>query len=475
MNTPLIKALTAQSRTGRHRFHVPFHAGHPLDPGQEQLAANLFTWDLTELPPLDVLGQPNGVLKESQNLVAHLFGAAHSFYLINGASVGIMAALLASGLQPGRHVLVARNCHRSVIHGLILAGASPHWILPQVLPRWGLWGQVEPSRLDETLSVHPEIDTFVMTHPTYEGIASDMKAIVQVCRTHGVKLIVDEAHGSLFPLLENLPCSALTAGADAVIHSLHKSGGSLTQTALLHLAEGSCLNPGEVQQALNVLQTTSPSYPLLASLEAACATLAQPEFLERITATLQAIEGFRRWVCDTLSTIDILSDGVNPGSFQVYLRSRKLPGESFARILEDTHGIAFEAATSHGVLLVMNLGLPPKAFDDLKSALLAIDAQTAPAPDARFPQVAFDLPDMALTPREAFLAQGCPVPKAQAVGRVSRQVVASCPPGIPVLIPGEVVRVGHLPYLPETLLVVGHAPHNAAEVPACEGSTVHTG
>jgi arginine decarboxylase len=307
--------------------------------------------------------------------------------------------------------------------------------------------------LDATLERHPEIELFVMTHPTYEGIASDMEAIVTVCRRHGVQLIVDEAHGSLYSLRDNLPQSAIQAGADAVVHSLHKSGGSLTQTALLHLPHESRLTPEAVQQALNLLQTTSPSYPLLANIEATCAWLSHPEVQEHIAGHQAAIRRVRFWASTHLANIDMLShQGVSRDSFQVFLKSTKLTGEALAETLEEKYDIAFESATSHGVLLLMNLGLEPEAFWKLQDALLAIDADTLALPDVEYPTPVFTLPQTAMTPREAFFAQGQSLAKADVVGKISCQVVAACPPGIPILMPGEIITEDHLPYLPETVL-----------------------
>lgn len=454
VKTPLLDALQAQIGLGRHRFHVPFHAGINLSGLGEDGYSSLFTYDWTELPSLDTLGNPHGVLLESQAEAALLFGARESFYLVNGASVGIIAAMLATGIGPGSHVLIARNCHRSVIHGVILARSTPHWILPDIIEDWDLWGEVNPDRLEQYLRKHPEIELFVITHPTYEGIPSDIQGIATVCRRHEVKLIVDEAHGSLFPLLENLPLSALKAGADAVIHSLHKSGGSMTQTALLHLPQGSLLHPESVLEALNLLQTTSPSYILMASLEATCAYLGSREGQAALTQQSRLTQELRGWINASLSTIHEMTPRSGRESFQLFLRSGKMTGECFAQVLEEGHGIAYEAFTSRGVLLMMNLGLQESSFDALKIALLEIDEVSRNLPDVASPALEFSLPQMRMTPAEAFFASGCMVCRSESVGRISRQVVAPCPPGIPMLIPGESIATHHLQQLPDSVMVV---------------------
>ncbi len=454
MITPLLDSLKTEVQRQRLRFHVPAHAGNGFFDEALSLQSNLYSYDLTELPPLDVLGAPEGVLKASQKQVADLFGVQDSYYLVNGASTGIMAALLACNLHEGDAVLVARNCHRSVIHGLILTGAEPIWLLPQQLEPWGLWGEINPADLEKQLQENSQIKAFVMTHPTYEGIGSDINAIAAICHQHNATLIVDEAHGSLWPLSDLRPHSAITAGADAVIHSLHKSGGSLTQTALLHLPNRSQIKPEVVQQALNVLQTTSPSYIFLASLESTCAYLASAAGQKQIQQRQDEAANFRDLVQTTLSTIEVLSKPLIQNHLQIFIRSSKLSGEDLATCLEEKHDIAFEAYSTKGVLLLLNLGLPETALSQLQQALQIIDKESQNLPNMSPPPIRFDLPQTHLSPRKAFFAKGHLVEREKSIGRISKQIVASCPPGIPILIPGEIISEYHIPLLPQSIQVI---------------------
>ena len=203
--TPLLKALVDYQQLNRRRFHGPGHAGVSLGPEWEAAHCTLgfssaaLQFDLTELEGLDVLSEPEGCLRESQDLLAQRLDVAHSFYLINGSSVGLQASLLAA-FQPGDKVLIPRNAHRSVLSGLILAGIHPVWCLPDWLDAWGLWGPLSTGTIETQLVNHPDIKGIVLTHPTYEGVLSPLDKIAKVCQANNLTLIVDEAHGGPFAL-----------------------------------------------------------------------------------------------------------------------------------------------------------------------------------------------------------------------------------------------------------------------------------
>lgn len=410
-------------------------------------------WDQTELPDLDVLGDPTGVLFASQENCAKLFGAAESFYLINGASVGLMAALLALDSQKGP-VLIARNAHRSVVHGLVLSGLEPIWLLPEENKKWGVWGEIGLSTIQEVYKTNPHIQAVVLTHPTYEGITSDITAIADWCREQNLLLIVDEAHGALWNLSDQLPISALSTSADVVIHSLHKSAGALTQSAVLHLSETCLINPSRIQQALNLLQTTSPSYLLLSSIEATCQFFASHDGQKTLHYHIKRCLEIKHFINSQLHNIQCMSP--ENAASQLLIQHTKLSAEALATVLEEEYDIAFESLNEKSVLLHLNIGLPDEAFDALKQALISIDlienADSALLPEQI--QYQFSLPKMGLTPRQAFLSVGETVEKENAVGRIARQIIASCPPGIPVLMPGELVSTSHLSFCSDTIDVV---------------------
>ncbi len=468
---PLVQALIEYNHLQRRRYHVPAHAGFKLLPAAWDLPLDPYCYDLTELDGLDVLSEPTEALLAAQTQVAQLFDVAHTFFLINGASVGLMAALL-SALRPGETVLLPRNVHRAVLSGLILTGARPVWFLPDRLPDWGLWGAVTPAQVEAQLNAHPEATALVITSPTYEGVGSDVAALAQLCLARGVLLIVDEAHGSLWPFSSALPTSAAHLGADVVIHSMHKSGGSLTQSALAHLPKGSRVDPVVFQQCLNTLQTTSPSYLLMASLEATCHALASPDGQRRIVSLIEQTQSLRDTWKAQLNTFRLFDGREQQIPFcdpcKLYLIHPYEAGDDWGPRLEADRQMAYESASPYGVLYLANLGLQSEDWAYLQASLLEED-DCASVSDATASPVraslteqnpAVLLPDMVMLPRDAFFAPGERVTSAEALDRIVKETVVHCPPGIPVLLPGERVLPAHLPFLPpQGLLVVSDALH----------------
>ncbi len=458
---PIVQALIDYQRLNRCRFHIPGHSGKELSfiPG---FSKEVYAYDLTEVEGLDVLSEPEDCILQSQQRAAQLFGVRESFYLVNGSSLGLQAALFSS-LKPGDKVLLPRNVHRSVISGLILTGAEPVWILPEWLSEWGLWGSVALKSVEESFIKNPSIKALLITSPTYEGIASDVQALSALCRAHDVLLLIDEAHGSLWPFSSELPLSACHFPCDFVVHSLHKSAGSLTQTAIAHLPHGSLIDPEKFQHALNTLQTTSPSYLLLASIDATCAFLASPEVSQPYIQTLlqevkwlrekihQEIQGFQLYEHDQPHLWD---------PTQVYLKSLYEAGEEWAYRLEKLHRVAFEKTDVFGTLYKASLGLQHSDYQQLFEALSQEDRQyKANSLNSlncyHFPKDAVTpLPQTERTPRDAFFAPGEKVSRTQSLDRVAKETYVHCPPGIPLLIPGEIVQEGHLPYLPEFVNVI---------------------
>jgi arginine decarboxylase len=470
---PLLQALNEYNELQRRRYHVPAHAGFNLLPHGWDVLQDHYRNDLSEVEGLDILSEPSGSLRDAQARVAELFGVQQSFFLVNGASVGLMAAML-SALKPGDQILLPRNVHRSVISGLILTGAQPIWFLPDYLPQWGLWGAVTIAQVQTQLQRYPDIKALLLTSPTYEGIGSNVAELLQLCRKHQVLLMVDEAHGGLWPFSEHLPESAVHVGADAVIHSMHKCGGSLTQSALAHLPHGSQIDPGVFQQALNTLQTTSPSYLLMASLEAAVHALVLPEGEARLSSLLEQVAGLRQRLHAELKHFRLSTQadahGADWDSTRLYLMNPTECAEEWGARLEAEQGLAYESAANKGVLYLANLGLNSEDLDYLVNCLLAEDIRLTakfascfkteglePAAQEASEPI-FDLPKMAMLPRAAFFASGKKVSRNEALGCIAKETIVHCPPGIPVLLPGEIITRQHLLFLPAEGVMVVELP-----------------
>lgn len=462
MQAPLFEAVTAYLKLQRRRFHVPGHAGVAFLGAANGLEPFGFTQallqaDLTELDGLDVLGWPEGCLLESQALCAQAFGVKASFYCTQGSTTALQAAMLAT-FQPGDEVLLPRNAHRAVVSAVVLAGLQPVWLLPPWLEDWGLWGGLSEPLVAAALAKNPAVKGLILTHPTYEGLSSEIEAIAKLCFSHNKRLIVDEAHGALWGFSNQLPSSATQAGqafsgVDAVIQSAHKTVGSLTQTAWLHLPKGSSLLKERVQDCLNLLHTTSPSYPLLLSLEAAWVYLSSDAGKANLQSTLGLCNQFRQ-VAKGLNAFHLLEMPNQQADLsRFYLRHAAQAGEDWAAELEQTYALSYESATPYGALYLGQLGLTWADYEALLQGLQALESSVF-HPLKPLPQPEFALPEQAMLPREAFFAPGQTVAQAQAVGRIAKQTVVRCPPGIPVLLPGEMIGAHHLPHCPPYLSVV---------------------
>ena len=255
--------LEAYAAQGLYPFHMPGHKRRmPPAPG---LPAG---WDVTEVPGTDDLHDAGGILRQAMERTAVLCGADRTWYLVNGSTCGLLAGIRALARRDSE-VLCARNCHKAVYHALELSGYRIHWIMPETDPDWGICGGIRAEQVKAALRRHPSVKAVILTSPTYEGVLSELEEICRNAHARGIPVLVDEAHGAhLIPLSEKsgFPAGALACGADLVVQSPHKTLPSLTQTALLHL-QGNLVDPARIEAELDIFETSSPSYPLMASLD----------------------------------------------------------------------------------------------------------------------------------------------------------------------------------------------------------------
>ena len=451
-HAPIVEALKKAYDNPTYQFHIPGHTkGNGALPEFKQLIGKkALAVDTTdEFDNLGTLHPATGPIKEAQELAAKAFGAKKTFFLLNGSTAGNLA--LAMGLtKQGQKIITNRNCHRSVLTGMIISGAEPLWLIPERFEDWGIWGNVNPDRVEELLKTNKDVSMVWITNPTYEGVVSDIKSISAVCKKYNVPLIVDEAHACLWNFNDHLPTSALKLGADAVVHSLHKTGGSMSQSSMLHIAENSILDVDAVEKALKLLHTTSPSLMLLASLDAARANLESPRGRKQLQRAVSNAKYLRREI-DKLEHIHQLKPdfGYKTDVTKVFIKADGLSGKRLESILEIDFNIEVESASDAGLLLLSNIGNKHSDIQYLVECLKKIDRTNYS--DICYLENKKHMP--MLTPvikmnlREAYYSEKETIPKTEAIGRISAEIIAECPPGIAVLLPGELITESHMPYL----------------------------
>ena len=452
VQAPIVEALKKAYENPSYQFHIPGHTkgNGSLPEFKKLIGRKALCIDTTdEFDNLGTLHPATGPIKEAQELAAKAFGAKKTFFLLNGSTAGNLA--LAMGLtQKGQKIITNRNCHRSVLTGMIISGAEPLWLIPERFEEWGIWGNVTPESVEEMLKTNDDVSMVWITNPTYEGVVSDIKSISAVCKRYGVPLIVDEAHACLWNFSKHLPTPALQLGADAVVHSLHKTGGSMSQSSMLHIAEDSLIDVDAVEKALKLLHTTSPSLMLLASLDAARANLDSARGRRLLERAISNAKYLRREIEKMEHIHDLKPDfGYLTDVTKVFIRADGLSGKRLESILEIDFNIEVESASDAGLLLLSNIGNTRADMEYLVKCLRKIDQ--AHYSDICYLEKKKHMP--MLTPvikrslREAYYSPKETIPKDLAVGRIAAEVIAECPPGIAILLPGELITEAHLPYL----------------------------
>jgi len=449
INAPLVEAMSHALKHPTYQFHIPGHTKGQgvLKEFKKLVGDRLLTLDTTdEFDNLGTLHPATGPIKEAEVLASKAFNSKRTFFLVNGSTIGNQAIATALSKR-GQKVIVNRNCHRSILTGLIMSGAEPVWIIPDKIEDWSIWGRINPDSIKKALEENDNVAYVWITNPTYEGVVSDIKEISKICKEHNVPLVVDEAHGCLWNFSSRLPVSALSCGADIVVHSLHKTGGSMSQTSMLHISNDSKVDADTMDKCLKLLHTTSPSLLLLTSLDAARAHLTSTDGKKQIDHAVSYAE-FLRQAIDEMNNVEYL-DLPNLDPTKTFIKVKGLSGKSLEMILEQDYNIEVESASDIGILVLSNLGNKLTDFEYLIECLKEIDQTNYsdhPIIDNK-KHMPLLTPDIRVRLRDAFFAEKETVYKEQAVGRIAGEVIAECPPGIAILLPGELVTKEHLPYL----------------------------
>ncbi len=463
-NTPLLDTLWDCA----NKPHTPFYTpGHKLGKGiSPKLTAyfgeDVFRADLTELTALDNLFAPTGVIHEAQVLAAQTFGAAHTWFLVNGSTCGVEAAILAT-CGSGDKIILPRNVHSAAISGLILSGAIPIFINPEYDPVLDIAHSITPQGVAAALELHPDAKAVMMVYPTYYGVCGDVNAIATITHKYNIPLLVDEAHGAHFAFHQHLPTTALAAGADLSIQSTHKVLGAMTQASMLHI-QGERINQDRVHKALQLLQSTSPSYLLLASLDAARQQMAVcgEELMSR---TLQLAQQARHRISQipglsVLEAPSLLSPGfvaLDQTRLTVTVSELGLTGFAAEEILDEQLGVTCELASLHNLTFIISLGNTQEDIEYLVQAFSILAQgyrQSLNHSQIKLSQSAWHdfthiSNSMLMLPREAFFAHTEALPlEHQTLGnRICAEIICPYPPGIPVIMPGEAISIEALEYL----------------------------
>lgn len=450
--------------------HAPFYApGHKQGKGIPQplndlLGKKVFLADLPELPELDNLFAPEGVIQEAQELAAETFGALQTKFLVNGSTTGIIAGILAT-CGSGHKIILPRNIHQSVVSGLIISGAIPIFIHPEYDSDWDITLSVTPESIAQALAKHPDAKAVMVIYPTYYGVCGNIAAIAQQVHKYNIPLLVDEAHGPHFAFHPELPTPALVGGADLTVQSIHKVLGAMTQASMLHLGSKR-IDSYRLSQALQMLQSSSPNYLLLASLDAARQQMALFG-QELMSQTLQLAKDARNRISQ-LPNFSVFENYFNSGFFaldQTRLTLKVsdigLSGYEADEILHQKLGVTCELPSFKNLTFIISLGNTKADIDQLIDALVNLAEQNCRNKFNQLTDFKTEIDDylidssIPLSPRDAFFAQKDYWPTEKSLGCISAELICPYPPGIPVLMPGEIITQQHLKILKQVRALGG--------------------
>lgn len=442
--TPVFDAAKQYMQDKVLPFHVP---GHKQGKGLPELLSfvgeNTLGIDLTCLPDTDNICNPKGVIAEAQSLAAEAFGARDAFFLVNGTTSGIQAMIM-STCKPGEKLILPRNAHKSAFGGLILSGATPVYVRPEMDLEYGISMGVSLDSLEFALREHPDAKGIFIINPNYYGTASDLKGIVELAHAYQVPVLVDEAHGAHLHLSDDLPLSAMEAGADISASSTHKLLGSMGQSSML-LMKSDLINTNRVKSTLNITQTTSPSYVLMSSLDLARKQMAVSG--KELLAKVLRLAHWARREMQQIPGIKVFEPKGNiPGcksyditKLTINVQELGLSGYEMERILRNSFKIQVELADLYNVIFLLTLADDQKTLEYLLESCRKIAAKREIEKIIRVAPPWPAIPPVSVSPRDAIYGDTKVMPLAEAIGEVSAEIIMAYPPGIPLVCPGEYI------------------------------------
>lgn len=467
MEQPILSGLTAYNTEGCYPWHMPGHKRR-LNTIFPDIVENPFSIDVTEVGDLDEFHDPHGIISEAMNRAAEVYGSHKSYYLVNGSTCGIMAALSAV-CRPGDKLIVARNCHKSVYNAIRLLQLRPIYIMPEWNEELGMFGGVSPEQVRKMVKQYTDAKCVMLVSPTYEGVVSDVEKIAKIVHKAGVPLIVDEAHGAHFEFMsnvnetisttnyKNIPNPAIRLGADIVIESLHKTLPAMTQCAILH-EKSNIVDTERLEEYLSIYQSTSPSYVFLATTEA-CIEKMNYERDGLFIIYKELLSEYRKRFAQ-LSHIHLVEEsdfkkqsacGYDDGKlvFSVkdcgYERDGEIiamTGTKLGTILQEEYGQMMEMAAGNYVIAMTSVADSKEAFESLYLAMESIDAQLTDVKQSADTILYKTLPEHKMNIAEAREHKRVDIPFEDAIGKISGSYIYVYPPGIPIVTPGEVLSLG---------------------------------
>jgi arginine decarboxylase len=442
--TPIYSALIKYSGEEIAHFDVPGHKKRiPLDENNA-FWSEIVKYDANSTKEMDMLSNPEGIIARAEKLMAEAYYADEAFMLVNGSTFGVQAMILAA-CGPREKIILPRNIHKSAINGIILSGAIPVFIEPEIDYERGIANGITPQTVKKALDEHHDAKALFIVNPTYYGAASDLKAIIHLCHSKRVAVLVDEAHGAHFPFHPGFPDNAMKMGADLSAVSLHKTGGSLTQSSVLLFNDGIFRNH-QIRTAINLMQTTSASYLLMASLDLARRNLVidgrcRLDNLLRDVAEakkeINSIPGISVMTKDCVNGNGIF--GYDETKFVIKVNDLGLTGFDVYDMLKRDYNVQAELAETYVVLAIAAIGDDKSTLARLTEALKDISKRfmgKKPAFTIAMSEF-FEKPKTVVPPREAHFSPVKVMPVREAIGEVSGESIMIYPPGIPLIIPGE--------------------------------------
>lgn len=439
---PLFEAMKNYANRDITAFDVPGHKrGKGVPILNEYFGDQLMRLDTNSLPELDNVANPTGVIKEAQDLLADAYSATAAFFMANGSTSAIHCMLMAA-LTPGDKILIPKNIHKSALNGLILCGAHPIYMMPELCGKEGLRKNVDPKVIEQQIDENPDIKAVFVLNPTYYGHTTDLSKVAKICHDRNVLLLVDEAHGAHFPFHPSLPDSAMECGADMSCMSVHKTGGALTQASAI-LVNDKRIDIAKVKQVINMLQSTSVSYLLMGSIDGARYNLVK-NGQDQLTKALELAYDAKDKI-EKIPGLSVISEAgkhsFDPTKLGINVSGLGLTGYAVYEMMWQKYKIQLETAEFNHILAIISLGDCEADLFRLIDALAQISAQ-CDRPSTEKEQLNFEIevdPIVSMSPREAYFSAKELVPINEAIGRISGESIMAYPPGIPVVSPGELV------------------------------------